>query len=205
MAEMTVADYTPFIERMIQRYEGGYGWDRRDPGGPTKYGITCYDLAEFMHDKMDSMARWAPLVQAMPLVTADEIIENKYAVPCHFNDLSPGKDCVVLDFGYNSGPSRSIKTAQKLCGVAVDGILGAITLAAINAYEPPKFIQDMAHERIIFLQGLSIWPTFKRGWIARIADLTDYSLALLDPPRLTVRKHEKKLMRIPLAFAKGWE
>ncbi len=34
---MTVQDYKPFVERMISRYEGGYGWDRNDPGGPTKF------------------------------------------------------------------------------------------------------------------------------------------------------------------------
>src|SRR6516165_5391519 len=92
---MTVADYQPFVERMIFRYEGGYGWDKSDPGGPTKYGITCYDLAEFMHEKMDSMARWAPIVKAMTLATADQIYQQKYAVQCDFNDLMAGADCTV--------------------------------------------------------------------------------------------------------------
>ena len=55
---MTQADYTPFVERMIARYEGNYGWDAGDSGGPTKYGITCYDLAEHRNEKMTSMARW---------------------------------------------------------------------------------------------------------------------------------------------------
>ena len=68
---MTIADYQPFVERMIQRYEGGYGWDAADPGGPTKYGITCYDLAEHRHQTVTSMAAWAPLVKAMTLDEAD--------------------------------------------------------------------------------------------------------------------------------------
>jgi lysozyme family protein len=80
---MTVADYQPFVERMLGKYEGGYG----DPGGPTKYGITCYDLAEHRHQHMDSMARWAPIVQAMPLSEADDIIDVNYAKPCRFDDL----------------------------------------------------------------------------------------------------------------------
>src|SRR5215472_2184254 len=70
-----------------------YGWDKSDPGGPTKYGITCYDLAEFMHEKMDRMARWAPIVNAMTLATADQIYQQKYAVQCDFNDLMAGADC----------------------------------------------------------------------------------------------------------------
>ncbi len=202
---MTIADYAPFVERMIQRYEGGYGWDRNDPGGPTKYGVTCYDLAEFMHQTMDSMARWAPIVQAMTLATADEIIDVKYAVPCAFNDLGPGKDCVVLDFGYNSGPSRSIKCAQQIVDVPMDGILGPVTLAAINGMAPDLFIKSMRDVRLRFLRGLGIWPTFGRGWTSRVNDLTNYSLALLQPPKLSSKKHQYKLTRIPLAFAKGWE
>ena len=54
---MSQLTYLPFTARMINRYEGGYGWNRADPGGPTKYGITCYDLAEHRGLKMDSMAR----------------------------------------------------------------------------------------------------------------------------------------------------
>ena len=52
-----------FIGRLIARYEGNYGWDPHDPGGPTNMGITCFDLADFMHEPMDSMARWAPIVR----------------------------------------------------------------------------------------------------------------------------------------------
>jgi hypothetical protein len=29
---MTAQDYQAFVERIIWRYEGGYGWDRNDPG-----------------------------------------------------------------------------------------------------------------------------------------------------------------------------
>jgi lysozyme family protein len=99
-------DYQAFVERMIARYEGGYGWDRRDPGGPTKFGITCYDLAEYLGEKMNSMSAWAPRVKAMTLATADEIYKKKYATACQFDALNAGCDCVVFDFGVNSGSSQ---------------------------------------------------------------------------------------------------
>ena len=51
------ANYKTFITRVISRYEGDYCWDAGDSGGPTKFGITCYDLAEHMGRKMTSMAR----------------------------------------------------------------------------------------------------------------------------------------------------
>jgi hypothetical protein len=89
------ADYKAFVDRTIGRYEGGYGWDRADPAGPTKYRITCYDLAAHRGEKMTSMATWAPVVQAMPFAEAEDIYRSQYAVACRFDDLGAGKGCVL--------------------------------------------------------------------------------------------------------------
>lgn len=202
---MTVADYKPFVDRMINRYEGSYGWNRNDPGGPTKYGITCYDLAEFLHQRMDSMSRWAPIVKSMTLGTADEIYATKYATACAFDELNAGKDCIVFDFGVNSGPFRAIKYAQRVVGVTMDGILGPITLNAINDFNPQDFINDLCNVRLNFLQGLGTWSEFGHGWHARVEDLRSYSLNLaLTLKKLTPEGYADKLERIPLAFAKAY-
>jgi hypothetical protein len=71
-------NYSAFCDRMIKKYEGGYGWDKGDSGGPTKFGITCYDLAAHRGQKMDSMKRWAPIVYAMAAVVKDTISGNVY-------------------------------------------------------------------------------------------------------------------------------
>src|ERR1700731_2253082 len=94
--------YQVFVDRMIAKYEGGYGWDKGDPGGPTKYGITCYDLAEHRGKKMNSMSAWAPLVKAMTRVEADDIYFTKYARALRYDELPAGVDVVVLDYGVNS-------------------------------------------------------------------------------------------------------
>ena len=149
--------------------------------------------------------RWAPIVKAMRLSEAETIYAQKYATACAFDSLGIGKDCVVLDFGVNSGPSRSIKTAQRLTGVTVDGILGSRTLAAINAYEPRDFIISMRTMRLRFLKGLAIWAAFGKGWTARVDDLTNYSLELLKPTRFMILSRPvRKLTRIRLAYAKSW-
>src|SRR5258708_4710432 len=100
------ANYIAAIDRIIDKYEGKYGWDKKDPGGPTKYGITCYDLAEHRHQHMDSMNRWAPLVQAMPRSEAEEIYRTKYAVGIQFDQLRNGVDVCLLDYAINSGVAR---------------------------------------------------------------------------------------------------
>ncbi len=167
-------NYKAFVDRMIQRYEGGYGWDRNDPGGPTNFGITCYDLAEHRHQKMTSMSAWAPLVRAMPLQEAEDIYVTKYATACRFNDLNSGPDCAIMDFGVNSGSSRAVKYAQVIVGTPRDGILGPHTLEAINKMPPNTFVDDICDVRLHFLRALHTWPTFGRGWAARVADLRAY-------------------------------
>ena len=94
---------------------GGYGWDGAGDEAeyPTKiWHQLAADLAEHRHQKMTSMGAWAPIVRAMPLAEAEDIYAVKYAAQCRFNDLGDGKDCVVFDFGVNSGSSRAIKFAQ---------------------------------------------------------------------------------------------
>ena len=211
---MTQPDYLPFVERMINRYEGGYGWDAGDSGGPTKYGITCYDLAEHRHEKMTSMAAWAPIVRAMSLGEADQIYQQKYATQCCFFQLQAGADCTVFDFGVNSGSSRAIRYAQTVVGAHCDGLLGPATLEAINAHDPRDFIVRLCNVRLRFLRGLGIWSRFGRGWAARVADLRVYSLRLIPKPagmmaarikpeKPTKTGHSKEL-RIPKAFGKGY-
>jgi lysozyme family protein len=207
---MTTADFKPFCERMISRYEGGYGWARDDSGGPTKFGITCYDLAEHRHQRMDSMSRWAPIVRAMPLSEADEIYQTKYATQCCFNELNSGCDCVVFDFGVNSGSSRAIKYAQTVVGAHVDGLLGPMTLKAINEHDSRDFINRLCDVRLGFLKNLRIWGTFGRGWSARVRDLRVYSLGLVPHAQLGAVSTPKKEgfthkeLRIPKAFAKSY-
>ncbi len=198
-------NYTLFVERMIFRYEGNYGWSKEDPGGPTKFGVTCFDLAEHLHEPMNSMAAWAPRVKAMTLATADEIYRTKYATACQFDALNSGCDCVVFDFGVNSGPSRAIKFAQVVAGAVSDGIMGPQTIGHINGMDTATFVNKLCDARLAFLRRLGTWGTFGRGWTARVRDLRSYSLSLVAPD-LTVAGYpqpQHKETRIPKAFAKA--
>lgn len=171
--------YAPFADRMIKRYEGGYGWNRKDTGGPTKYGITCFDLAAHMGKTMDSMSNWAPIVQAMTLATAEEIYRKKYATAVRYDDLPAGIDVEMFDYGVNSGTSRPIHVARKiLLGNAGSGVMDAALLKALQNTDPHKFIDSMSDERLTFMhaiRGGSAWAEFGKGWGARVADLRAYA------------------------------
>jgi lysozyme family protein len=186
-------NYSAFCDRMIKKYEGGYGWDKGDSGGPTKFGVTCYDLAEHRGQKMDSMKRWAPIVMSMPLSEAEDIYANKYAKKTRFNDLNGGKGTVMFDYGVNSGTARPIRVAQKMLGKTVNGVFSNSLKDAINDCDAKWFINGMKQERLTFMhniKGGSMWQTFGRAsekplGPAKGSDLPDIPL-FQDPSWLRV-------------------
>ena len=142
--------------------EGGYTNDAADPGGPTNWGITIEDAR--MYWKTNATAED---VKNMPKSVAEDIYRKHYADPIHYDELPAGVDYSVLDYGINSGISRSIKVLQRLVNVPADGKMGPSTLSAVNAKNPKELINAIYDERLSFLQSLSTWGTFGRGWGSR--------------------------------------
>lgn len=171
-----LTNYQPFIDRVIHRYEGGYGWNKKDPGGPTKYGITCYDLAAHRHERMSSMSAWVEPVKALELSEAEVIYRTKYALAVRFDDLPSGVDAVMLDYGINSGCGRPIRVARRLVGLP-DGGFDVALHDRLQTCNAKKFITAMNEERIKFMhtiRGGTAWAEFGHGWGARVADLETY-------------------------------
>lgn len=176
------SNYPATIDRIIDRYEGGYCWTKGDRGGPTKYGITCFDLAEHRGQTMDSMSRWAPIVQAMGLSEAEDIYAEKYAAGLHYNDLRAGVDACMLDYAINSGVARPVHVACAILGVPARGSMTSELVAAINGADPNWFINAMCQERLAFMHGIrngEDWSRFGHGWEARVDDVERYSRSLV--------------------------
>ena len=88
--------------------------------------------------------------------------------------LRSGWDYAVVDFYYNSG-SHAIRTVQEVLGLTVDGQLGPKTIAAINS-APKEKLAAYLDARLAFMKSLSTWPTFGKGWAARVAHVKDGAL-----------------------------
>jgi lysozyme family protein len=173
-------DYDDPIMTNVFVHEGGYGWDRADPGGPTKYGITYIDLAEYEHQDPGSPDQWASRVESMPKSTADLIYKNKYAAGIMFDNLVKGPDYVLLDYGINSGVSRAVRVAQTLLNLPVTGRMGPNVVDAINKSPPDWFVDAVSAERLAFLKSLRTWRTFGSGWGKRVRDVQSISHQLAD-------------------------
>ena len=81
----------------------------------------------------------------------------------------------IVDWAWHSGTATAVKEIQKELGVKSDGIIGNITLSAINSESPlPLFgkIQSLRKEYVERIcKARPVNSKFKRGWYNRINSL----------------------------------
>lgn len=202
---MALNTYKPFVDRMINKYEGGYGWNKKDTGGPTKYGVTCFDLAEHRGQKMNSMATWAPIVQSMTLSEAEEIYQTKYANAIRYNDLPAGVDVEMMDYGVNSGITRPIRVVRAILGTPGLAVMDVKLLDAIRKVDPAVLVNSISAERLHFMHAIrsgSAWKEFGGGWGARVADLKSYANHLIAAPGTVAEPQAPDLSKVSMPKAK---
>lgn len=140
--------------------EGRYSNNPADPGGETMWGITL------------AVARangYVGRMQDMPVDVAKTIYQRNYWLP-QFDDLPYAIAFQVFDAAVNSGIGQSVRWLQRAVGVADDGLLGPVTMAAVKAADPIKVIVLFNSERLMFMTNLSAWGAFGKGWARRIAE-----------------------------------
>lgn len=143
------------FERLIG-HEGGYVNDPRDPGGETKYGISRRSYP-------------GECIRTMTLERAKAIYLRDYWGKAGCDTVPDGVKFDLFDMAVNSGVNRAIRTLQLAAGTEDDGILGPITLQAIQSMNPIRFVARFNGHRLQFLSSLSTWKDFGRGWANRVA------------------------------------
>ncbi len=188
-----VAKNLGFALREILKHEGGYVDHKRDPGGATNMGITRKTLANWRGIKP-----WSKLpkseVRALKLKEVRAIYKARYWDRVTGNKLPAGLDLSMFDFAVNSGPKRAIKTLQALLKVRRDGIIGVITLGAIEReierVGVVRIIKSLCRARLGFLRRLKIFATFGRGWTRRVASVQAASIGLVGESKKIIIKKE---------------
>ena len=138
-------------------HEGGYVNDSRDPGGETKYGIS-----KRSYPQLD--------IAALTLDQAKAIYRRDYWDRMHADGLPAHVVMQVFDGAVNSGIETSLRWLQKAAGVAQDGVIGKVTLAAVNAMSEDVLIRRYIGTRLEFMTQLSTWQLYGKGWALRIAN-----------------------------------
>lgn len=143
---------------LVLKDEGGYSNDPGDNGGPTKYGITIFDVRKYVNKNAT-----ASDVKALTLDQAKAIYKSKYWDALSCDSLSSGVDYTCFDYGVNSGLGRPRKALQTFKSKSGTDLINAIN-----------------DERMSFLHAIGTGHNakFLKGWTARVSRVRSKSLAL---------------------------
>ncbi len=154
--------------KVVLVYEGGKVDNDKDPGGRTNKGITQSVYTAYRRGK-----GLAP--QDVYLISDAEVMaiyKVQYWDRVHGDTLRPGVNLVMFDSAVHSGVSQGIKWLQKALGVPPDGAFGLKTQQALDAVtNDDELVGRILDARLLFLQHLSTWKTFGKGWASRVSQL----------------------------------
>lgn len=144
------------FDRLISN-EGGYTNNPFDPGGETNWGVSKrsypnVDIANLTRDG------------------AKAIYLRDFWERGQMDQYDPAIAFQVFDMAVNSGIETAVRILQRAAGVAEDGHIGPITVAAIKDKSTTDMLMLFIAYRLKFWTKLSTWPTFGKGWANRAAD-----------------------------------
>ena len=124
--------------KIVLGFEGGYVNDPADRGGETNYGITYNTLNDAKNKG------WIPFnvtIQNIKIEHAKIIYKKGYWDAVQADSLPHPLDLIMFDSAVNHGPNAAVKLLQKSLNallpyteLVVDGIIGPLTLRAVNNY-----------------------------------------------------------------------
>ena len=150
-----------------------------DHGGATAWGVTLASYADWRADHGIHSTTAADLGRASKADLA-ALIRERYWDAGQGDDLAPGVDLLVYDFGYGSGPPVSVRLLQEVLGVDVDGDLGPQTLGAAAKADRMSLIRRLGARHDAFYRSLRQYPLFGRGWSRRNAARVAVALSTPD-------------------------
>jgi lysozyme family protein len=154
-------------------HEGGYVFNKNDPGGMTNLGCTKAVWEEHCGHPVDEKT-----MRGLTPQDVGPLYRQKYWNKVCADDLPAGIDYIVFDAAINSGPGRAAKWLQACVGVEPDGGIGPKTLAAVRAFNSKQLINDYSKRRLLFLMDLPTWSTFGKGWTKRVNEVESVGLTM---------------------------
>ena len=167
-----------FISKVL-KFEGGFSNDPDDRGGVTNYGITAKTLQTYINDveDRDYACGLEEAEERVVDITQQDVLSiyEMYYWDVVKADLLPkGVDVYVADWAVNSGPKSAVIALQTTVGTARDGIVGPVTLSAINSVRADRVLFDLFIARLRLYRELSDINNnrkFIKGWNNRAVHL----------------------------------
>lgn len=159
----------------ILKWEGGFSNHPLDKGGATNKGITISTFRQFFGknatvEQLKNMTdeQWETILRRgfWDKFGADDIVNQSVANMC-------------VDWAWCSGAATAIRRVQRLAGVKADGIVGRVTLEAINGKNGKEFFEAVKAGRLSFVEAIvrrdPSQKVFVKGWRNRISSI-NYSV-----------------------------
>ena len=161
------------FERLIG-HEGKFTNDRQDRGNWTTGVIgkgelkgTKYGISAMTYPDLD--------IKNLNLVQAKQIYKRDWWDKINADQIEPALVFQVWDFAINAGMGTAKRKLQKAVGVVEDGIIGNLTIQAINNAELNDILLKFNAERLKYYTSLSTWPRYGKGWTLRVAGQLNYA------------------------------
>lgn len=166
-----MANFDLYFPQLLS-FEGGYVDDPHDPGGATNKGITLRTFQAHASQLLQVAPTLANL-QALSDGQAAVLYRALYWNPLHGDQIQ--LQCLaneLFDFYVNAGV-HAVFLLQRLLGapVAVDGVFGHDTLAALQASDQRSVYARYRQGRIDYYRLLAaqhpVLARFLAGWLRR--------------------------------------
>ncbi|CAL2104629.1 glycoside hydrolase family 108 protein [Tenacibaculum sp. 190130A14a] len=175
-----MANYNVF-KPSIELAEGGYQNLKNDKGNYNSNGErvgTNHGVSAKFYERVIG---FPPSVEDMKNITKAEshlLFKNEFWDKMRADEIhNQGIAEVIVDHAINANPRVTGKIVQRTLNkhfgksLAVDGVVGNQTLAAINTVNPTLFFEKIADARIAYYKSLSDYQYFGRSWTKRVVDL----------------------------------
>lgn len=169
-----MADVNKLVPHIL-KWEGGFVNDPDDLGGATNKGVTFKTYKLYRNRKGLPI----PSVGDLKRLSNDEftdILKTMFWDACRTDEInSQSVANAIVDWAWHSGTTTAAKEIQRVLGVKADGIIGNITLSAINSQSPLPLFGKIKAARVKYIERICKSrpenQKYYRGWMNRINDL----------------------------------
>lgn len=167
-----MAEFEKLAGKLL-KLEGGFVNHPKDRGGATKYGVILNTWKEYGYDKDQDGDIDLDDLKAITHEDAKMIAKKifwDYFKADQIRNQSIAE--LMVDWGYNSGRVTVARRIQRILNVPLDGVIGKITIAAINKANQAKLFHAIKQDRKEFIEHLvrmnPSQEVFYKGWMNRI-------------------------------------
>jgi len=160
------------FERVVG-HEGGYGADPKDRGNWTTGVIgqgqcngTKFGISAMSYPDLD--------IKNLTIDQAKAIYKRDFWDRAKADQYDSAIAYQLFDIAVNNGNGNAVRMLQRAAGVADDGQIGPMSIAAVKAMSVTDVIMRLNAERILFVTKLSTFATYGKGWMNRVAGNLQY-------------------------------